>query len=112
MPRRVRVPDSQSLILCVSQLTTTPQVYFVAHGTVQGVGFRYFTRAEAQKHSVVGWCRNTPDNTVEGEAQAPHDSLTSFLDALHRGPRHARVERVSVQDREVVSGEKAFEIRR
>ncbi|KAG5987496.1 hypothetical protein E4U43_005049, partial [Claviceps pusilla] len=89
MPRRVRVLDSQTLRLSDSPLTTTPPGLFRRTRHRPG----YFTRAEAQKHSVVGWCRNTPDNTVEGEAQAPHDSLTSFLNTLHQGPRHARVER-------------------
>ncbi|KAG5983651.1 hypothetical protein E4U55_007575 [Claviceps digitariae] len=92
------------------------RVYFVVHGTVQGVGFRYFTRAQAQKHSISGWCRNTPNNTVEGEAQGPPDNLTSFLATLRQGPQHAHVERVALQDREVEvlpgQEDEAFEIRR
>ncbi|KAH7274033.1 hypothetical protein NW759_007646 [Fusarium solani] len=90
----------------------TKRVYFVVHGTVQGVGFRYFTRKKAREYGVTGWCRNTRDNTVEGEAQAAEDILTKFLKDVDYGPRHARVTKVVKEDREIVEGEDSFDVTR
>ncbi|RSM01050.1 hypothetical protein CDV31_011530 [Fusarium ambrosium] len=111
----------------------TKRVYFVVHGTVQGmlcpVSFQrsqltsprcrlpvlkllYFTRKKAQEYGVTGWCRNTRDNTVEGEAQATEDILTKFLKDVDYGPRHARVTKVVKEDREIVEGEDSFDVTR
>lgn len=76
-----------------------------------GVSFRYFTREEAEKSSITGWCRNTPDSKVEGEAQGTDKNLTTFLKAVDDGPPHARVVQVTKEERDVVDGESAFEIR-
>ncbi|PHH67638.1 hypothetical protein CDD83_6489 [Cordyceps sp. RAO-2017] len=89
------------------------RLYFVAHGgVVQGVGFRLFARERALERGVTGWCRNTPDNKVEGEAQGEADALDAFLRDLDRGPRHARVVRLTSEDRELVADEEAFTVRR
>jgi acylphosphatase len=52
-------------------------------GQVQGVGFRYTTRAIADRHPVTGWVRNEPDGSVTVEAQAASDDdLEAFLQDL------------------------------
>ncbi|KAJ3470654.1 hypothetical protein MRS44_000753 [Fusarium solani] len=68
----------------------TKRVYFVVHGTVQGM------------------CRLP----VEGEAQAAEDILTKFLKDVDYGPRHARVTKVVKEDREIVEGEDSFDVTR
>ncbi|KAI8684383.1 Acylphosphatase-like domain-containing protein [Fusarium keratoplasticum] len=93
----------------------TKRVYFVVHGTVQGMcrlPSRYFTRKKAREYGVTGWCRNTRDDTVEGEAQATEDILTKFLKDVDYGPRHARVTKVVKEDREIVEGEDSFDVTR
>ncbi|RSM13937.1 hypothetical protein CEP52_001656 [Fusarium oligoseptatum] len=100
----------------------TKRVYFVVHGTVSASGTEalvlaercseYFTRKKAQEYGVTGWCRNTRDNTVEGEAQATEDILTKFLKDVDYGPRHARVTKVVKEDREIVEGEDSFDVTR
>ncbi|RSL67524.1 hypothetical protein CEP54_003190 [Fusarium duplospermum] len=94
----------------------TKRVYFVVHGTVQGMCrlpvLKYFTRKKAQEYGVTGWCRNTRDNTVEGEAQATEDILTKFLKDVDYGPRHARVTKVVKEDREILEGEDSFDVAR
>ena len=37
----------------------------IVHGTVQGVGFRYWTWKHAEKLGLVGCARNLDDGTVE-----------------------------------------------
>ncbi|QUC18719.1 uncharacterized protein UV8b_02960 [Ustilaginoidea virens] len=89
------------------------RVYFVAHGgTVQGVGFRYFTRKKAEELGITGWCRNTPDNKVEGEAQGDEEALGQFLGCVDEGPRHAVVVRLTREERDAAEGETGFSIRR
>ncbi|OTA08818.1 acylphosphatase [Trichoderma parareesei] len=88
------------------------QVYFEVHGFVQGVGFRYFTRKKAQEYGVTGWCRNTVNDTVEGEAQGSEDVMQKFFDAIGKGPSHSNVTKVVKEDRDVVDGDSSFEVRR
>ena len=45
---------------------------------VQGVFFRACTAEEAQRLGTVGWVRNTPAGSVEGEAQGSQSQLNSF----------------------------------
>ncbi|KAM0564380.1 hypothetical protein ACHAPJ_000593 [Fusarium lateritium] len=90
----------------------TKRVYFNVQGQVQGVGFRYFTQKRAQEYGVTGWCRNTKDETVEGEAQASEDVLSRFFKDVDDGPRSARVTKVSQEDRQVVDGEDDFKVTR
>ncbi|KAL7791019.1 Acylphosphatase [Trichoderma ceciliae] len=88
------------------------RVYFEVHGSVQGVGFRYFTRKKAHEYGVTGWCRNTIDDTVEGEAQGDDDSMQRFFKDVGQGPSHARVTKVVKEERDVVEGDGSFEVRR
>ncbi|KAF4958191.1 hypothetical protein FSARC_11075 [Fusarium sarcochroum] len=90
----------------------TKRVYFNVQGQVQGVGFRYFTQKRAQEYGVTGWCRNTKDETVEGEAQASEDILAKFFKDVDDGPRSARVTKVSQEDRQIVDNEDDFKVTR
>ncbi|MCS7056031.1 MAG: acylphosphatase [Thermoflexales bacterium] len=67
------------------------RLHAIVRGVVQGVNFRYTTRREAQRLSLVGWVRNRPDGTVEVTAEGPRPQLEQLLDFLHRGPPMARV---------------------
>ncbi|KAH8775522.1 Acylphosphatase-like domain-containing protein [Diaporthe sp. PMI_573] len=90
----------------------TKRVYFLAHGgMVQGVGFRYFTRKQANAHGVTGWVRNIPNNKVEGEAQGDDDVLQTFLKDVDTGPPGSKVVKLDKEDRDVVEGETGFEVR-
>ena len=67
-------------------------------GRVQGVGFRWALKAESTRLGLCGWVRNRSDGSVEallcGEENAV-DALTAWA---HRGPDHARVDRVVFND--------------
>jgi len=52
------------------------------HGHVQGVGFRWWTRARALELGLVGFARNLPDGRVEVVAEGAADSCTRLLDLL------------------------------
>ncbi|RJL25034.1 acylphosphatase [Bailinhaonella thermotolerans] len=54
-------------------------------GSVQGVGFRWWTRARALELGLVGWAANLVDGRVEVVAEGPEKSCAELLDRL-RGP--------------------------
>ncbi|MCB9914759.1 MAG: acylphosphatase [Planctomycetes bacterium] len=60
-------------------------------GRVQGVGFRYFAQAEAERLGLDGWVRNLPDGRVEFEAAGEERALEAFLAWLRKGPTFAHV---------------------
>jgi len=84
--------------------------YFIT-GRVQGVGFRYFTEATAQREGVAGWVRNLPDRRVEIVAEGDADAVERFERAVRIGPPGARVERVDVDKTYPVAGETEFSIK-
>jgi acylphosphatase len=68
----------------------------VVHGVVQGVGFRWAARVEANRLGLAGWVRNLPDGTVEVEAEGPREALDGLARWLGRGPESAHVDRVEL----------------
>jgi acylphosphatase len=64
---------------------------YLVEGMVQGVGFRYFARREAERAGVMGWVRNLPDGRVEAVGDGSPDQLGRFEAALRRGPGAATV---------------------
>ena len=67
--------------------------YFVS-GMVQGVGFRYFTQAAAEKLRVSGFVRNLRDGRVEVFAMAAPHQHREFRAMLERGPRFSSISAV------------------
>lgn len=66
-------------------------------GLVQGVYFRYFTQAEAERLGLVGWVANQNDGSVRVVAEGDEAALRELLDFLHRGPPAARVTQVDAR---------------
>lgn len=68
----------------MSGRATADQVRLTAwvSGEVQGVGFRWWTRARALEAGLVGWARNTEDGRVEVVAEGPEPACRALLDAL------------------------------
>lgn len=70
-------------------------------GRVQGVGFRWWTRARALELGLVGHARNMPDGRVEVVAQGRRRSVEALVELLREDPstrsRPGRVDGVVVQ---------------
>ena len=64
-------------------------------GRVQGVGFRYFARREAERLGLAGWVANAPGGMVQCVAEGPRGQLEQFRECLLQGPPSSIVERVS-----------------
>lgn len=63
-------------------------------GSVQGVGFRWWTRSRALELGLVGYARNLADGRVEVVAEGPEPDCGALLDALRSGRTPGRVDTV------------------
>jgi len=86
---------------------------YLVRGRVQGVGFRWHTRAEAQELALAGWVRNLPDGRVELQARGPEPRMALLEAFLREGPPLARVDELVVEELgEDEALEEPFEVRR
>ncbi len=74
------------------------RVRFVVTGRVQGVGFRWFVRAEARPLGITGWIRNREDGAVVGEVEGREDALDALEAVLEVGPPSAIVTNVEITE--------------
>jgi len=63
-------------------------------GHVQGVGFRWWTRARALELGLVGWARNLEDGRVEVVAEGDREACEALLALLRGGGAPGRVRSV------------------
>lgn len=77
------------------------KVYYKVSGRVQGVFFRAHTEQTARSLGLAGWVRNTRDGCVEGEAYGSTDDIDRFVEWLHQGSPHSRVDEVELKEREI-----------
>lgn len=81
-------------------------------GHVQGVGFRWWTRARALELGLAGWARNTDDRRVEVVAEGPRASVERLVRLLGEDVsttgRPGRVTAVSSPQWADARGERGF----
>lgn len=70
---------------------------------MQGVGFRFFAQAEAERLSLSGYVRNLRDGRVEAYAIGTPEQLAQFRARLEKGPRLSSVRSVAEQAAEIES---------
>jgi acylphosphatase len=75
-------------------------LHLVIHGRVQGVAYRASMLREAERLSVAGWVRNRDDGAVEALIHGAPEAVDALLQWAHRGPKHARIDRVDRVDAE------------
>lgn len=81
-------------------------------GQVQGVGFRWWTRARALELGLVGHARNLSDGRVEVNAQGDRTALEALIRLVQEEPsmrsRPGRVDGVTTQWHEPREGVAGF----
>ena len=88
----------------------------IVSGQVQGVGFRWSAREQADRLGLTGYVVNLADGTVETEIEGDEPAVAEMVDWLHHGPHGARVDGVTVEAVEAVeavgaAGDRGFRIR-
>ena len=63
-------------------------------GLVQGVGFRFYTKQQADELQVFGDVRNQTDGTVLINVVGEIERLSAFLKWCHIGPESGRVDQL------------------
>ena len=91
-------------------MSATARVRVRAHGRVQGVFFRDSVRREAARRGVAGWASNEPDGSVEAVFEGDSEAVQALVDLCRRGPGHAEVERLDVEE-EPPEGLDGFRVR-
>jgi len=70
------------------------------YGRVQGIGFRYYVKKNADKLELKGYVKNREDGSVLINVWGKKEDLDLFLNAVRKGPTLAEVEEVKVSDSE------------
>lgn len=73
--------------------------HMIAHGRVQGVGFRAAVKQLAAELDINGWVKNKDDGTVEIEAAGEPNQLEQLQEEVQIGPTpFAKVNHLDVSD--------------
>jgi acylphosphatase len=77
-------------------------------GRVQGVGFRWWTRRQAQQLGLVGTATNLPDGRVEVVAEGPRPACERLAGLLESSGTPGQVAKVTVRYSEPEGGFAGF----
>ena len=83
----------------------------VVHGFVQGVGFRWYTRAKAKELGLTGRATNLDDGRVEIVAEGRQPAVAALIDWLRTGDTPGRVDDVVVQMDSPRHDHRGFDVR-
>lgn len=87
------------------------QAHVFIEGRVQGVGFRHFTKVNAEEVGVYGWVKNLPDGRVEAVFAGPMDHIREMVNRCEQGPGSSRVDNIDVEVEEADEDYETFEVR-
>lgn len=82
------------------------------YGKVHGVFFRASTVDKAKELGLNGFVQNEADGTVYIEAEGETEALRQLEQWAHQGPSQARVEKVTVEEKQGLQHFGTFEQRR
>lgn len=70
-------------------------------GRVQGVGFRYFAKCQAEKLNIKGFVQNQTDGSVYLEVEQEAEILNKFLAWCKKGSPWSKISNVDVKNGDV-----------
>jgi len=90
---------------------TTIRRRVVISGRVQGVNFRYYTRAMARQVGAGGWVRNLPDGSVEAVIEGAPEVVDAVIAWCRKGAPASRVDELKVYEEPPTAEFTDFDIR-
>lgn len=82
----------------------------LVEGLVQGVGFRYFVKTNAERYNIKGFVKNMNSGDVYIEAEGTEQTMQEFLPQVKRGPRVAHVRKMTVEKMDELKNFTKFEV--
>lgn len=79
-------------------------------GRVQGVGFRAWTKRQAESLGLRGWVRNEPDGSVTALLAGSTGNVATMLSRLSDGPPGAHVRDVGTEDADPADAPASFRV--
>jgi acylphosphatase len=79
-------------------------------GFVQGVGFRYFVRKNAEKLGLTGYVRNLPDGRVEALFEGSKKGVDKMVSICRKGPFLSSIKNIEVSIGEEAGRFPSFEV--
>ncbi len=86
-------------------------VDLVVKGRVQGVGFRWFSRQQADRFGIKGWVKNLPNGDVEIFAEGERAAVDAFMETIRQGPSFAYVEEMLISEQPLDRSYSTFEVK-
>jgi acylphosphatase len=77
------------------------QTKIICKGKVQGVGFRYATKAKALGLNLCGTVANLKDNSVIINASGSQPDIIQLIDWCHMGPKASNVKELIISYRKI-----------
>ena len=87
-------------------------VKLVVQGTVQGIFFRQFVKEHADNLGLVGFVRNLENGDVEIITEGEGEQIERLLGFVKKGPEHAQIRHVQIEERKWSGDFKEFKILR
>ena len=84
----------------------------VISGTVQGVFYRQFVKDNVDEFGLKGFVRNLENGDVEIVVEGESENIKKLVEVLKKGPVHAQIRNVSVEERSYSGDFKEFKILR
>ena len=84
----------------------------IVKGTVQGVFFRQFVKGHADDLKLKGLCRNLENGDVEIIVEGEQENIGRLVRLVKKGPEHAQIRSVDVEERKWSGDFKEFKILR
>lgn len=91
-------------------MITLKRIHTYISGRVQGVFFRAETERTAKGLNLNGWVRNMEDGRVEALFEGDDANVDKMLIWCHKGPPHARVDQVTVEEEAFIGKLQDFRI--
>ncbi|MCX8573763.1 acylphosphatase [Gilliamella sp. B2717] len=87
-------------------------IKIIVSGSVQGVGFRFFTYQQAVKIGLVGYVKNLENGAVEIIAQGNNQQISQLILWFeHGGPRSARITQINMSELPLQENLTSFNVR-
>ncbi|MDD3726137.1 MAG: acylphosphatase [Candidatus Ratteibacteria bacterium] len=86
------------------------RVHIIVYGTVQGVGFRFYTRDIALKTGITGWVKNLRDGSVEIVAEGSKEEIQIFLKRLQDGYLGRNISHIETKEEHYTGEFSSFDI--